>query len=498
MKKLLSVLLVLAMVASLFVIVPTADTAATEIATEEDLLKFIEDVNEDGEGDMYYVLTADITLTQVWEEVEWFAGVLDGNGHKITLTQPMADSMFDMLDLTAIIKNLTIDGINLSGNKEIYGFCNENNGQIWDVNFTNVTLVSESTDVGLINKNQEDGVISRVTATVNITGKGDRAAGLAVRNYGVIRYCTMYGTIKSNYHVGGFSSDAKAATFEGCINYATIIATCSRAAGISATNRDNTTFKNCINYGTLLAWRVNDASKKTDTKLSGMGTWNNKNDGGVVAENCLNVGLLVGNEGSTCIGAMSAETNVGSSNPGTAVTTFTNCYTLAGVINKFTNTNHTDANFDYTQYTAYADIGVDATQPAFNGTEVTAEELKSAEMIAKLGSAFQLNTGADKDQYPIILVADTTVAPSPVIENDNQGGNDDQGGQQGGTTNPPAGGDDKDDETEPVTEAPTTPATNAPADEDEGGCASVVGGASVALLAIAATVPALIRKKKED
>ncbi|MBO5295433.1 MAG: hypothetical protein J6B71_09355 [Clostridia bacterium] len=492
MKKLLAALLTVAMLIGAFAILPSAAedefAAYTKIATEADLLEFIEDVGADGEGDLYYVLTADITMTAAWTNIDWFAGVLDGNGHKITLTQPLTAPMFNDIDTAAIIKNLTIDGINRTGTADgVYGFCRKNDGNVWDVNFTNVKLVSPAKDVGLIDKNY--GTLSRINATVDIQGKGDRAAGLAVRNEGTIRYSNMFGTVKSNYHVGGFTSDAKNGIFEGCVNYATVIATCSRAAGIAATCREDTKFINCINYGNLYAWRSNDANKKYDTKISGMGCWNNKNDGGVQAENCLNVGLLIGNDTSTCIGAMSAETNVGSNAPGSAVTTFTNCYTLEGVIQKFTNTNHTASDFDYTAYTPYTDIGTDAAIPAFSGTAVSADVLKSAEMITKLGSAFQLNTGADKDQYPIILVADTTPSPAPEIESDD----------------PPADTEPVTDPvTEPVTEPETDPktetTTKAPtaSDNTESGCASVVGFASVGLIALAAVAPVVLRKKKED
>ena len=123
-------------------------------------------------------------------------------------------------------------------------------------------------------------------------------------------------------------------------------------------------------------------------------------------------------------------------------------------------------------------------------TAVTLDHLKGETAKATL-------TGFDFD-----TVWKTVENGTPVIElreAPNAGGDEggEQGGEQGGTTTDP--GDetepetDPDDETEPTTKAPekdTTPTD----DEKDGGCGSVIGFASVAMIVLGAGVCA-IRKK---
>ena len=80
MKKALTLLLCMAMLASLFTVASFADeekefSAYTPIGTEEELINM--------EDDGVYLLTADITLTKDWVTMDYFEGVLNGNGHKI-------------------------------------------------------------------------------------------------------------------------------------------------------------------------------------------------------------------------------------------------------------------------------------------------------------------------------------------------------------------------------------------------------------------------------
>ncbi|MBQ7346586.1 MAG: hypothetical protein IJW55_01375 [Clostridia bacterium] len=513
MKKLLSVLLVLTMVASLFVIVPTADTAATdyegnvgylgeagmasdtdysdyiEIATEADLLKIADDYCEEK-----LVLTADITVTTAWEQVEWFAGVLDGNGHTITFTQETTDAMFDCLDIFSIVKNLTIDGINVKVDAaNASGFAKSAEGQIWNVNFTNTTITGTSTNVSLINTN--NGTISHVSVDTTVTGKGNGASALVLSNRGVISYCASFGKVDSNFHVGGIASEnAATGKIYSCLNFATVIARHSRAAGISASNVAGNIIKDCGNYGTVISFREGDAAN-IDSKVCGIGVC--ENDSAYTIENCFNAGTIIAKNNCVNIGGITSRSN----NIDLYVK---NCYSVENLLNRYIDET-------YTTYTLYADNmvdGVNETEAPLdgnsgntNGTLVTAAEFASAEMVTKLGSAFVLNTGDDAEAYPIDLAADTATEPMlPEEEEDDQGGNEEQGGQQGGTTNPPSGGDDKNNETEPTTEPVTEPTTNAPAPttEEESGCGSVIGVASIGLIAMAAIAPVVLRKKKED
>ncbi|MBQ7346649.1 MAG: hypothetical protein IJW55_01695 [Clostridia bacterium] len=453
-----------------------------EIATEADLLKIADDYCEEK-----LVLTADITVSSAWEQVEWFAGVLDGNGHTITLTQPSTKPMFDMLDIYSIVKNLTIDGINTTGG---IGFAKNAEGQIWNVNFTNAKMVSSGTNAGMIETN--NGTIAHVSCEADVTGKGDRASIFVIDNNGIIRYCASFGKVDSNYHVGGIvARNRSTGEIYSCLNFATIIARQSRAAGISPSNSAGNKIKNCGNYGTCISFREGNATNN-DSKACGIGIC--EEGDAYLIENCFNAGTIIVKSTCVYVGGISSRTmNIDQY--------VKNCYSVENLLNRYTDET-------YTTYVLIDDNiidGVDELEAPLDGcsentsgTVVTAAEFASAEMVTKLGSAFVLNTGDDASAYPIDLAADTETEPMPEEEEDDQGGQ--QGGQQGGTTNPPASGDDKDNETEPTTEPVTEPTTNAPATttEEESGCGSVIGVASIGLLAMAAIAPVVLRKKKED
>ena len=500
MKKLVSVFLIATMLMSVFALAPLAETDYSgyeEIATEADLLDFIETAADDGCMDMAYVLTADITMTQAWTNIDWFAGTLDGNGHTITLTQPMEDSMFNDLDMSSIIKNLTVTGINVSGDTHVFGLAKSANGNIWDCNFVDAKMTATGEEVGLIGVNQ--GMVSRVNViNVEIVGAGNIAGGIANRAKAgsVIRYCTVSGSITSNYHVGGIVGDANGGgepvLIESCLNFATVTARESRAGGISATNQADVTVRNCGNYGTIIAYRGDAVMTRDDTKVSGMGCWEVGSKPYVV-ENCFNAGMLIGGYVNPYIGGITGRSDYCNNN-------VKNCYSLENMLYRYADVNRQTTEPIADSWISGVDgsgAQLDGNERNTNGTVVTADVFKSAEMITKLGAAFQLNIGDDKDEYPIILAVDTTEAPSPEIESGDTttpGGDTTIGGDSttgGDTTTTTAPADNNE------TDAPAT-TTAAPAPAEEEGCASVIGGATVALLAIAGVAPMVIRKKKED
>ena len=500
MKKLLSAILIATMLMSVFALAPLAETDYSgykKIATEADLLDFIEAANDDGCMDMAYVLTADITMTQAWTNIDWFAGTLDGNGHTITLTQPMEAPMFNDLDMDSIIKNLTVTGINVSGSDNVFGLAKNANGNIWDCNFVDAKITGTGNDVGLINRTQ--GTISRVNViNIEVYSAGDRASAMTVKagENAKIRYCTASGTVTSNFHVAGFASDASGkseapALIEGCLNFATLTARQSRVAGILANNHGFCTVKNCGNYGTIIAYRGDQILTHADSRISGIsGSEVSQN---YAVENCFNAGMLIGGYANTYYGGITAR----SVNYAQYIK---NCYSLENMLYRYI-----DASRQNTELISDSKVnGVDGSGAQLdgneynsNGTVVTAAVFKSAEMITKLGAAFQLNTGDDAATYPIILAADTTEAPSPEIESGDTttpGGDTTIDGDSttgGDTTTTTAPADNNE------TDAPAT-TTAAPAPAEEEGCASVIGGATVALLAIAGVAPMVIRKKKED
>ena len=96
-----------------------------EIGTAEDLVAFAEAVNG-GETGANAVLTADITLTEVWTAPigvpsAQYTGTFDGQGHKITGFEATSESDgggFFGYTTGATIKDFSIDGYAI-------GVCNE-------------------------------------------------------------------------------------------------------------------------------------------------------------------------------------------------------------------------------------------------------------------------------------------------------------------------------------------------------------------------------------
>lgn len=140
-------------------------------------------------------LNADLDLTGTkFGTIPVFAGIFDGQGHKISGFSYNGDGyaagLFRYIEQSALVQNLTLEGeINASDEKEcIGGLCGVNYGTIRNCNFQG--NVSGMTNVGgIAGVNEGTGTIHNCTASGRVTGYYS-TGGIAGHNHGSLSSCT--------------------------------------------------------------------------------------------------------------------------------------------------------------------------------------------------------------------------------------------------------------------------------------------------------------------
>lgn len=255
-KRLLSLLLVLAMVFSLMPAALAADTvdvsalpeytadadtsagAAYKISTEESLRAFAAAVKaDDGKGTyslsgVSFYLANDIALTGTWTPVsnaalypgDFFAGTFDGCGHTISGLNVQGRGLFAAINQAAI-RNLNVSG----------------------------TVNSTVSYVG--------GIVGKVQA-------------------GTIENCSFSGSVTGGGYTGGIAGglNSNNVTISGCVNAADVTGT--TAGGILGYWRKAATIQNCYNTGSITG----------SDKAAGIVAHLNKG----TIENCYSIGAVGG------------------------------------------------------------------------------------------------------------------------------------------------------------------------------------------------------------
>lgn len=296
------------------------------VLLHEMLKKEYEDVNLGKtytEG--FYILTADIVLNDTSDFANWatnaptygwtpigtdghnFAGVLDGNGHKITgmfidangsETANPNDSFGLFSELHGTVKNLTIEQSYLRTEGDttttgtIAGYAY--NGTIENCTADTVIEIYDNTDVGGITGSY--GTITDCTFSGTITQLDDGIAnigGIAGATH-TIENCVFSGTLTGNAHTGGIVGYG--GNVKNCTNKGTVIG--ENAGGISGrvyeagTNQEikttQITIENCINEGNVTGTAVAGGI------VGGMG--NDESDISMSVINCENKGTVAGNK----------------------------------------------------------------------------------------------------------------------------------------------------------------------------------------------------------
>lgn len=242
-----------------------------------------------------------------------------------------------------------------------------------------LNITASTANVGLFSKLAGGAVVKNVITAGSVTATGKNnvggIAGVADTELGAITIsnCKNEAAIEGNKVVGGIlggcTEDDYALTISACANEGNISGT-RNIGGICGTLENAHFIKNCYNSGTvtgstiggILGRGARGSSSTTDTPI---------------LENCYNVGNIVysNTNGSAIVGTGYAKKPV----------EVKNCYALEGSAKAFV---------------------VNGVNAISNSDFKSAEEMKSAEFAATLGSAFQYNGGG----YP------TLKDPEPVVE----------------------------------------------------------------------------------
>ena len=154
-----------------------------------------------------FILMADIDLSSqsTYTNKSNFAGTLDGNGYSIkNLTSQ--NGIFTSTTNTAVIKNLTLENINVSSTADNVGALVGNNaGTISNVEVDSATRVNGKNQVGGI-VGYTTGKIEKSESHAEVTGTGSYTGGLAGRTLSDISDSIATGSVTNlttNNYVGG-------------------------------------------------------------------------------------------------------------------------------------------------------------------------------------------------------------------------------------------------------------------------------------------------------
>ncbi len=291
--------------------------------------------------DTYFKMTADIdasgyNLTPIGKEWQWrFAGVFDGNGHKITnlkIESPEGRyaGLFGRTSETSVIKNLTLEGADIFHDKQYMGgIAAWSLGLIDNCHVTNSIIMNDGTYAG--------GIVGEGTKVENCTVYNSiigtqygYAGGVASEiNKGTIRFCNATATTiragaagQNGDPAGGvvailFESDAYDCFFSGTVQ-ATFGAN-MRVGGITGVCYFGKVIR-CFNTGLIQA-------SGTEARVGGI-------VGASIGEiaDCYNVGMVVcngSNNTAGIIGMPGWSTNI---NDGLVYqTTVRNCFSAGWV-----------------------------------------------------------------------------------------------------------------------------------------------------------------------
>lgn len=188
----------------------------------------------------HYRMGSDIVLTEEWNPLPDFYGILDGNGHAV--------------------KGLVTDNKNNAG---LFGFLG---GTV--KNLTVYGDVSATKIAGII-AGENDGIIENCTVSGSVSAKTDHAGSICGINYGTISNClaTPY-SVASGSYAGGIAG-TNSGSIEKCLAAANVVASDMYAGGIAGINNGGK-----INSCVSACMTVHDVITKNSGRIT-----TNKNGG---------------------------------------------------------------------------------------------------------------------------------------------------------------------------------------------------------------------------
>ena len=178
-----------------------SDVETIRIASAEEFLTFAKNcVLDSWSQNKQVLLTADISLEETdFAPIPTFGGSFDGGGHTISglsLTQNLSPAgLFGILQPTAVVKNLTVQGIVTPGGDglSVGGVAGENYGTVENGTFIG-TVVGKTNTGGIAGMNY--GTLRTCRAEGNVTGD-NRTGGIVGYNCGSLVSCRSSASVNT-------------------------------------------------------------------------------------------------------------------------------------------------------------------------------------------------------------------------------------------------------------------------------------------------------------
>ena len=214
-------------------------------------------------------LADDITLPVVtdggsnWMPIQGYAGTFDGNGKTITgltINQPTTGNvgLFASIAEGGMVKNLTLDNVNITANSNVGAIAGENRGTIENCSVSgSVTGLSDNSYVGGIAGFHRKGSITDCHSSATVEGIA-YIGGVAGQSNDIITACYATGNVKGDGHyVGGVVGDNSSAV-TACYHATGSVAGASGSTGGVAGRN----YADIYNSGTITAcyWDNNQSS----------------------------------------------------------------------------------------------------------------------------------------------------------------------------------------------------------------------------------------------
>ncbi len=383
MKKLLAIVTVIAMLASMLTFGVSAGGDAVEVADATNFAEIFSAGLQTAPSN--YVLTDDIVLTPD-KDNHYFkimeGSTFDGNGHTITIEKDTLNGLFEILPDadTENVAKTTFKNINIGTatapeqvGMGVFLRIEDDNGSVLginkyiDVEWNNINVyvkfkaeTNNNHGAFISNNAWGDHVFKNcyvnVTSDDTATAYGSSVGGFIGRCKGgtyTFTDCVVEGTISANATAGGFiakcaGEGAPVATFNNCVNKANITTVANGTIAGFVANFDqagtSVTVNNCVNYGFLgnsttgnkVAGILGDGGQNGTAVLTNsmnVGTITsagNANAAGIIfkanstIDGCVNIGDIYGNvwgSGSLAGGIVT----------GGAVASMTNCYSFGQI-----------------------------------------------------------------------------------------------------------------------------------------------------------------------
>ena len=339
---------------------------------------------EDWDLDKHYRMVDDVVLTSLaWTPIgsanvpasiyDLFTGSFNGNGHTITgltinaITSVVSQGMFGAIDQDAVVRNLNLVNVNITGNTYIGGLVGVNNGSVINSSVTG-TISSSSTSIavgGVVGLNFDDGRVQNSYFIGSSVSGDDSIGGVAGMNTGTVVNSYSTGNISGYVNVGGVVGANSGNVINSYFIGTSVNGTGNNIGGVVGRNVTDGIVQNSYstspvssigtNIGGVVGYNFNGTVQNSYSigNVEGTGTGSN-NIGGVVGENdgtdaivqnsystgsvsgVFGVGGVVGfNQGrivekSFSIGNISGQTAVGGV-VGSNASTVQNCYSTGNV-----------------------------------------------------------------------------------------------------------------------------------------------------------------------